>query len=147
MKKVLLCATFLLVFSCSMFAQLSDYRAMAEFMMKETHAPDATKIIVEHLERTSTVDPLEEIIRWSNDGFRDLRDEKGSWRSGASGMEHILASSIRYLFSIDPDPNKGNKYLNAIERLKEKNPSVVYYLTQTAFRVLNDQELEKEFSY
>ncbi len=132
------------VLSSNTNAQLSDYKELHKYVYKQTNAPDAIKIIIKHLKQTATNDPLEELIRWANEGFPELHDENNVWRTSSHTLFSSVVSSINYYYIHSPPPNKAISYLETIEKLKH-NSYITYRLTQTAFRILNEQELEQEF--
>lgn len=144
MKKIRAIGILLFALFYGALAQSTDYKAMSEFMLNERRAPQSTEIIIKHLEQSSASDPLEELIRWTNADFPELRNEKGTWNTDPYSIQLCTDSAINYLFSIDQSNDKGKRYLDVIGKLN-KNTTIIYFLTQDAFRVLDKEQMSDEF--
>lgn len=144
MNSLFLAIILILSFSSIASAQEGKYKALGEHILKQSNAPDATRIITEHLEGSAVEDPIEELVRWASADFPELRDEKGYWTTDSQSLRLCVVSAIHYLFSMDAGPERARKYLDVLERLK-KDSTIDHHLTGSAFKILNEKELKDEF--
>jgi hypothetical protein len=122
-------------------AQLPDYQKLEA---QAGAGSTGMALIIGHLERSGTDQPLEELIRWARTGFPEYYDEHRYWRGDFSGFHSNFEQAIFYFMNEYDGPDKGAKYLRVVEDLK-KYGHFTHQLTQNAYRFLTDEELETEF--
>lgn len=121
-------------------AQLPDYQKLAA----QAGGVAGMALIIDHLERSGTDQPLEELIRWAKTGFPEYYNEHRHWSGSFLEFHSNFEKAIFYFMTEYDGSDKGAKYLRIIEDLK-KYGHFTYQLTQNAYRFLTDEELETEF--
>lgn len=125
-------------------AQLPDYRQLAESLRKGPSDTAGVPLIIDHLERSGTTEPLEELVRWAQTGFPEFHDANNVWRINAGGFHGNFENALYYYVANYEASEKGARYLRLIEELR-KYGQFTHPLTQSAHRFLSAEELEKEF--
>jgi hypothetical protein len=121
-------------------AQVRDYQKLADHEMSSP----TMSLIIEHLERSGTDQPLDELVRWAQTGFPEFQNKERTWQIDVSGFHSNFESALYFFLAEYPEPERGSRYLRLIEELKPYG-QFTYMLTQSAYRFLTPAELETEF--
>jgi hypothetical protein len=139
-----LLAFFLLVAPGELKAQLPDYEKLSAYLNNLPNDKATIHLIIDHLERAGTDQPLEELVRWAQAGFPEFHDKNGSWHINSDGFHSNFQNSLYFYIHQYPVTDKGARYLRLIEELRQYG-QFTYPLTQFAYKVLTLEELESEF--
>ena len=137
-------AYLLLVGPCELRAQLPEYERLSAYLNKGPNDKTTIRLIIGHLERSGTDQPLEELVRWAQAGFPEFRDKSGTWRIDVLGFHSNFENSLHFYINEFAVPDKGARYLRLIEELRQYG-QFTYPLTQLAYEFLTQDELEAEF--
>lgn len=102
--------------------------------------PAAIPPIVEYLDgRTGDVDHLAALVEWAQAGFPDLHD--GYWTFYREAIKSGVTAAINYFVERLPNSVGGDRYLEALEALKE-DEQFVNELAPTAWRYIETERLK-----
>jgi hypothetical protein len=122
--------------------QTSTY-GLEEYLNRKMVGPESVKVIIDHLNAARTNSPLDNLVTWSKDGFPDLHDEHGIWKTESIGLKLGIVHSIHYYFSISNSTDKSNRYLDILDELR-RDDYISYHLAQMAFLVVDEFVLESK---
>ena len=143
-----LATTVLIVLALTVFhieakPQQSSFDGLEKYLNQRMAGPEAVKVIKQHLIRSGTSNPLDELVAWAKAGFPDLQDEQGYWKTEGLSLKLGVVNSIHYYFSTSPPENKSERYLEVLNELR-RDDYLSGQLTQTAFLVVDEAVLEDE---
>jgi hypothetical protein len=121
-------------------AQLPDYQKLAA---QNPNNSSGMSLIIDHLERSGTNEPLEELVRWEKTGFPEFHDKNGNWHINIYEFRSSFVASLYYFINEYDAFGKGARYLRLIDEIKASD--FTYQLVQSAHRFLSARELETEF--
>lgn len=137
-------AYLLLVGPGELKAQLPEYQRLSAYLNNGPNDKTTLRLIIAHLERARTDQPLEELVRWAQTGFPEFHDKSGSWHIDALSFHSNFENSLHFYINEYAVPDKGPRYLRLIEELRQYG-QFTYPLTRVAYKFLTQHELEAEF--
>ncbi|HEX6732531.1 MAG TPA: hypothetical protein VF074_21105 [Pyrinomonadaceae bacterium] len=121
----------------------SKFDDLEKYLNQMMVGPEAVRVIKEHLERSGTTTPLEELISWTKAGFPDMHDERGYWKTESLSLRLGVARSLHYYFSTSPPADKATRYLAAFEEL-QADDYITYHLAGGAHLIVDEVVLEEK---
>jgi hypothetical protein len=121
----------------------SDIDGLEKHLNQKMVGPEAVQVIKRHLLESGTSEPLDELVTWAKEGFPDLHDEHGIWKTEALALRLGVVWSIHYYFSTSPPDNKSQSYLKILSEL-QRDDYMSYQLTGMASSVVDEAVLEAE---
>lgn len=125
-------------------AQLPDYGKLAEYLKNLPIDRSTAPLITDHLERSGTDQPLEELVRWAGTGFPEFHDKNNIWHINVEGFHSNFEHALYYYITEYNSDERGSRYLRLIEELR-KYAHFTYPLSESAYRFLSEDELRREF--
>jgi hypothetical protein len=95
-------------FSIEAKAQRSAFDGLEKYLNQRMVGPESVQVIKQHLVKSETSDPLNELVVWAKAGFPDLH-ENGIWKTEALSLKSGVVTSIHYYFTTSPPENKSTK--------------------------------------
>ena len=121
-------------------AQTLTY-GLEAYLDRKMVGPESVKVIIDHLKASRTNSPLDNLVTWAKDGFPDLHDEHGIWKTESIGLKLGIVHSIHYYFSVANSTDKSSRYLAILDELR-RDDYISYHLAQMAFLVVDEFVLE-----
>jgi len=104
--------------------------------------PEAVRVIRQHLIESGTTNPLDELVAWAKEGFPDLHDEHGYWKTEGYSLKLGAVKAIHYYFSNSPPEDKSARYLEILNDLR-RDDLMSHHLASMASLVVDETALEK----
>ena len=141
-----LASLLLILFSSFSYAcaqQVSKFHDLEKYLLKEMVGQEAVRVITDHLKRSGTDAPLDNLIAWAKAGFPDLQDENGYWKTESISFRLGIVRSLYFYLSTSPPADKSTRYLAVIDEL-QRDDYITYHLVDMAYRVVEEAVLEEK---
>ncbi len=123
--------------------QAPAFDGLEQYLNQRRVGPEAVRVIRQHLIESGTGNPLDELVAWAKDGFPDLHDEHGYWKTEGYSLKLGVITAIHYYFSNSPPENKSERYLEILNELRH-DELMSFHLASMAYLVVDETALEKE---
>lgn len=122
--------------------QEPDFDGLEKYLNKRMAGPEAVRVIKQHLIESGTSNPLDELVAWAKEGFPDLHDEHGYWKTEGYSLKLGVVTAIQYYFSNSPPEDKSARYLEILNELR-RDDYMSHHLAGMAYLVVDETALEK----
>ena len=134
-----------LLILCSSFVHAAaqqpvGFDGLEKYLNQKMAGPEAIEVIKDHLRKSETTAPLDELVSWAKAGFPDLQKD-GYWTTESISLKLSVVRSIHYYFSTSPPANKSARYLAILDEL-ERDDYISYHLATTAHWFVDISALE-----
>jgi hypothetical protein len=118
------------------------FDGLEKYLNQRMTGPEAVKVIKQHLIESGTSNPLVELVAWAKEGFPDLHDEHGYWKTEGYSLKLGVVTAIHYYFSNSPPEDKSERYLEILNELR-RDDYMSHHLAGMAYLVVDETALEK----
>jgi hypothetical protein len=115
---------------------------LEKYLNQQMVGPEAIRVISKHLTESGTRNPLEELVSWAKEGFPDLHDEYGYWKTEGYSLKLGVVKAIHYYFSSSPPEDKSGRYLEILRELRGDD-LMSHHLASMAYLIVDEMTLEK----